>query len=121
MYAVCCNHTDIILYLLTCDVEINKKNSKQRTPLYYAIKNKNVLVVKKLLQAGAIPWSKNNCSLKFAMQKANNAKILTLVKNARKIGIVVQMQPTKPQKIEMWKKLKDKIVENNLIAFEEED
>lgn len=110
MYAVSINHTDIILHLLTCDVEVNKKNFKKKTPLYYAIKNKNMLIVKKLLQAGAIPWSKNNCSLKGVLQKANNSKISTLVKNARRIAIVVQMQPTKPQKIQMWKKLKDRIV-----------
>lgn len=104
------NHDGIIDYLLTCDINVNKICFNHKTALYYAIKNGNVEVVKKLTQAGAIPWSTKRCCYRRAQEKTKSMKIDNLIKNARKIAIVVQLQPTKPQKIAMWSRIKHKIV-----------
>ena len=39
------------------------------------------------------------------------------MKNARKIGILIQMQPNKTQKVTLWTNLKHKITENEIILF----
>lgn len=39
------------------------------------------------------------------------------MKNARRIGILIQMQPNKIQKVNLWKNVKHKIVENEIVSY----
>jgi ankyrin repeat protein len=63
------NHTNLIKFVLDCDVNVNKRCFSLKTALYYAIRNKNVVVVKKLLQKGALPWSTKSCRYNQLMSR----------------------------------------------------
>ena len=54
-FAVCGSQADIILYLLESHLQIDCQDYDAQTPLVYAIKQKNISVVKMLLNRGASP------------------------------------------------------------------
>lgn len=106
------NRTEVVEYILTCDINVNKKAFNKRTALYYTVKNKNVDVTKKLLQAGASPWSHKNCSYINLLSEVKNQKLKNLFKNAKKISISVKMTKGKTNKIKLWNQIKAKIHQN---------
>lgn len=109
IYACMNNRTEVIEYILSCDINVNKKAFNKRTALYYAVKNKNVDVTKKLLQAGACPWSHKNCSYINLLNEVKNQKLKNLFKNAKKISISIKMTKGKTNKIKLWNHMKFKI------------
>lgn len=91
------------------DINVNQRCFRRKTALYYAVRSGNVQVTKRLLQAGAIPWSTANCQYARLIANYNNVKMQNLFKNARKIAIAVQLQPTKPKKVDLWNSIKGMI------------
>ena len=61
-YAAFQNQTEIALSILRVGVNSDLKCSKGHTSLYYALKRRNVELIKAILQRGASPWSSHKNS-----------------------------------------------------------
>lgn len=71
------NDIDIINYLITKGVEINKLNRHKETPLYNAIRNMNYQAVKTILQKGAMTDFKNSDGISLKKLLSDTFKTLT--------------------------------------------
>lgn len=70
----------------------------QRTPLYYALKGQNYEIVKVLLAARTSPWTPLVQSKYTYTSLTSDKKILSLLKNVRKVDLLMKMCSCKRKK-----------------------
>ena len=84
-------------------VNSDLKCEKGHTSLYYALLRRNVILVRALLQRGANPWSTRRNSYSEMLVEGDNKESLTiLLKNARKIYLGMQIQPSIQNRKDYW-------------------
>lgn len=109
------NHLHVVKFLLQLDVNVDHTCFKHKTPLYYALRNKNKRIVKELLLNGASPWSTSH--LPYREYCLNSLELRTLMKNGRKIHLGMQLTDSMSKKIEFWSANKDLINEDEILTF----
>lgn len=67
----------------------------KRTSLFYALKTRNIELIKSILQKGASPWSTpTNPYSQLITSGENDLEIANLINNAKKIYLGMQIQRT---------------------------
>ena len=71
--------------------DVDAEDMIGRTPLLFAVENKDPAMMKLLLSHGALPWSTEN--IKYNELLKNNADLQQLITRARKLQIIIKMTP----------------------------
>lgn len=94
------NDTSICETLINMGADFNAKDCLGRTPLFFALKNQNVDLVRQFLLLQASPWS-SPPSIAYEDICNHDNKIKNLIQKARLLHIILQFAPVKMRK-QIW-------------------
>ena len=83
------NHTECAEELIRLRAYVNSQDLYGRTPLYYAIQNKNVILVYYFLVHKAIPWSTENCN--YIKLADGDETIVYFIKRFRYLDLIMKL------------------------------
>jgi hypothetical protein len=85
------NDEPMIAALISLGASANSVDIFNRSPLYYAIENKNANVVYRLLAHNASPWSSKSCN--YSELARDNQQIKYYIKQFRQLSMTLNMNP----------------------------